>query len=154
MNREILFRGKRIDNGEWVEGWLMKYEYHKMHIHCYYPCPVAMWKQHEVDPKTVGQFTGITDKNKAKIFEGDVVKKMAYDYNDDPSGNWDSNDKQWDNYPECMPLTEANRDEVVMNRFPIFWLKNESFGYEGEDLQDNDEYEVIGNIHDNPELPK
>ena len=73
--REIIFRGKRADNGEWVYGFLVK-----------------MWGQyHIVDqndensaymikPETVGQFTGLTDKNGNKIFEGDIMQLCSACY--------------------------------------------------------------------------
>lgn len=64
--REIIFRGKRVDNGDWVEGYyfqLGSYHYIRSDIH--------MW---EVDPRTVGQFTELTDERGMRIFEGDITQ--------------------------------------------------------------------------------
>ena len=76
--REILFRGKDSETGEWVFGWLMIGLSGRVYI-VYAVDDVAIWKITprpmfvEVDPATVGQYTGFTDKNETKIFEGDRV---------------------------------------------------------------------------------
>lgn len=79
--RQIIFRGKRLDNGEWVYGDLENCKIRqKSFIHTYtddgkYHC------QFEVDPDTVGQYTGRTDVDDDKIFEGDVLTVTIFDHN-------------------------------------------------------------------------
>lgn len=96
----------------------------------------------------VMQYTGLKDKNGKEIYEGDIVKKMREDMSEVDS--WSEDDPRWkDSYN--FPLIVDNIDYVTLDRFG-FWLKKESFGYEGEDLQAPSDYEVIGNIYENPEL--
>ena len=133
MNREILFRGKRTDNGEWVEGYLC--ECHHKDTGKYDYAIQEMFENgyimHEVIPETVGQYTGLTDNNGKKIFEGDIL-----------GAHLDVN------YPE---------DETIA---VIVWANNawciQELGAEpdiiGDDELKNDGWEIIGNIHDNPEL--
>lgn len=120
--REILFRGK-TEKGEWVQGcYTETLRYNNLHW---------IWdgKNHfTVNPETVGQYTGLTDKNSKKIFEGDIVK-IHYD-----SAIW------------------GNNREVVFEEGQWFFKDNTISQKSYIGAWGNSVVEVIGNIHDNPEL--
>ncbi len=122
MNREILFRGKRKDNGMWEYGNLsMRDETGRSK---YYIGQNMLG--YEVLPETIGQYTGLTDKNGRKIFEGDILKAMGVDGE------------------QIAPV-------VFRKGFFVLDEKN-AFIRLGVGAFRKRQLEVIGNIHDNPEL--
>lgn len=128
--REILFKAKRIDNGEWVEGnYVKKYDLSgKRHLILYVDNYVR-WKCVGIDPKTLCQFTGLYDKNGKRIWENDVVW-LVYD------GKEHIYQIIWDNSELDFKATNGE----------------ENYGSNFEYLLCFDEIEVIGNIFDNKEL--
>ena len=133
--REILFRGKRLVDGEWIVGYFVvtgRYSAIKPKGEVYYG----------VDPSTVGQYTGLTDKNGKKIFEGDIVKADGYIF--------------VVRFGKCGGVANAENfgymgfyfdgfDDVTKDCIR-YGLRNDICYFTNR--------EVIGNIHDNPELLK
>lgn len=127
--REILFRGKRVDNGEWVFGNFIEDKWGDDNGNTIYailqdrvaPDIAELWTPVRVIPETVGEYTGLTDKNGKKIFEGDIVKN--------------SRDVG------LLYYKEKNSAFTVKGWEYGYWL-----------WHDKEDIEVIGNIHDNPEL--
>ena len=141
--REILFRGK-MDNGEWVEGSFCMDACEQFNGLCgidgfirLYDKGKGKMQTYEVDRETVGQYTGLMDKNGKRIFEGDIVAQNWYDY-DEPRD--DSFGKVvFCEYDCSFSVMDVNKDGFMpLGRCGSYhW-----------------EVEVIGNIHDNPELLK
>lgn len=122
--REILFRGKRVDNGELVVGNSVLFFKDTTKIYG----ELTYWSEIEVIPETVGQYTGLTDKNGKKIFEGDIVKATT------------GIEGYKSTYHSTIQEVKYNAEMCGIAVFLPF------------DNSDMVEVEVIGNIYDNPEL--
>lgn len=144
--REILFRGKRIDNGEWIEGTLYQ-------ISTDLPPFIMLMnshaESHEVVPETVGQYTGLTDKNGKKIFEGDILEfnsRIVNIASGLPTGGncTERSVVEWGGH-------RWNRKRIYHSQWNSNWR---NYGFTTDLYPENAaKYaEIIGNIHDNPEL--
>ena len=147
--REILFRGKRTDNGEWIEGFYSAEEYdpyiEKIE---YIPRIQIIGKcvNLGVIPETVGQYTGLTDKNGVRIFEGDILRGFEYPFCSNING-------EFNYFAEIVWFDDSSA-------FGIYTFKNPKSNVRGISEGNTDyleyfnvdKWEIIGNIHDNPEL--
>lgn len=132
--REILFRGKHINgDGEWIYGFYFQKpdpftKDGKPVAHCISDLPPF---GKEIVISTLGQYTGLTDKNGTKIFEGDVLRFYS-DYTNEFMGE-----------PCIARYGEFN---CTCCEGVYGWY------FEGGDIRNHNLYVVLGNIHDNPEL--
>ena len=124
--REILFRGKRTDGRGWEHGDLIHNSLGVTHISA-----PSKWLPCEVDPDTVGQFTGLLDKKGKKIFSGDIVKVWLKKYES-----------------VCLPTFQHGIIEYV---YDAYWIIPISRRASWRCLR-NRPIEIIGNKWDNPEL--
>ena len=122
--REILFRGKRIDNGEWIYG---NYCYAELIYKSGYEDLIieqpADGETRRIISETVGQYTGLKDKNGKRIFEGDICKHRS----------------------NCSGNTVISVVTYTDGHFLALVCENSGFEL-------SEKLEIIGNIHDNPEL--
>lgn len=159
MENRYLYKAKRLDNGEWVEGYLVEQEHPDYHAYIIRSINIEMDEKYidilqheiyEVNPETICQCTGLTDKNGNKIWENDIlsqkttekhwcqwsrkviVKFGEYDWNEDCDG--------CKNIGFFLEQIEKN-------------LQDMGSGLTEEYIRDKCYiYEVVGNIFDNPEL--
>lgn len=146
--REYLFRGKRVDNGEWVYGYYVK----GATRHCVLKS-LAQPNIYDVIPETVGEYTGLTDKNGKKIFEGDIVKTQAYSDRPFSSKRKEKRFLGIVEYYENKWKSESSRfiNHIYNNGFRVKTLEDIGKFTHGA-WSDFWDCEVIGNIHDNKEL--
>ena len=132
--REILFHGKRTDNGEWVEGDVLQTRYHSGHIEYQIMPQTPVSSAYPVLSETIGQYTGLTDKNGVRIFEGDICRFKRF--NDVHVGKIVFNVKTASFIMWYQSIVGAYGEKATQKML----------------LSVCDDIEVIGNIHDNPEL--
>jgi len=134
--RKIKFRGRQ-HNGEWIYGALIPAEYSWWGV----PSIAEKNRRYEVEPETIGQYTGYKDDEGKEIYEGDILKTLfdegirgalVVSFGKNEGSLWGK-----ENYGFYVKFTEKKYNENLRQDF-LFWH--------------NKEVKVIGNIHDNPDL--
>lgn len=161
--REIIFRGKCVSSGEWVEGCFVEKKDPLLEPDVRNAFILAQARGDSfvtwfpVDPATVGQFTGLLDKNGKRIFEGDVVRQTFEKTNVIVSSDW-GGDEYGEVYGEDTGVVVIIPSKGACIKNPVIHRE-----VNGEITQHNERAkmyknicsgrcEIIGNIHDNPEL--
>ena len=158
--REILFRGKRQYNGAWVEGCLYRdlYGNYKIREHKVYDDDVYM-DDYNIIPESISEFTGLTDQNGKKVFEGDIVEyehelsgflrfELGEDYKPRRSHSCHWDDKHYLHYKRNYAVEWKEKDArwILRNGSDQHDLRRTSLSMHNG--------VIISNIHDNPELLK
>ena len=132
--RTIKFRGFNRKNNEWLHGFYLQ------NRGAHFVCPDEFatnksWDDYEVDPETVGQFTGLLDKNGKEIYEGDIIEQAAFRYDKNVHRYrmaWIDNTGEFGAFEIGKPIGPPTMYSLIAHFCKIM--------------------EVIGNIHDTPEL--
>lgn len=146
MNREIIFKAKRKDNGEWVKGYYQKrfdLDGNEQHL-IFWSKSYTVWEYAEINPDTICQYTGLKDKNGKEIWENDILR-YSYDYDGSPFL------KNGEEIKYCVGAvfwSEWRGSWAVCGRGNKKYTNNDVFKYN----RNPNRTEVIGNIFDNPEL--
>lgn len=151
--RTIKFRGKRVDNGDWVYGfifigkktWILR----QKPPHEKEESGLQPFKPVEVIPESVGQYIGMEDKNKVEIYEGSIIEIKTKEWDSEEEKNYWKKEIVW---------VKVSNLGYVKAFFDLEAKKMWNNGYSYEDYSDewenNENIKVIGNIHDNPDLTK
>ena len=150
MNREIKFRGKSYD-GIWMFGYLMPAPRPQIHPNCKHIISAALHTiksvdrgLYEVDEDTVGQYTGLKDKNGVEIYEGDILRTEGLkDIDGRLVQSIDISEVVW--CEDSCGFSAVEQKAIIAGKekqqMGIFYM-----------MPDLEECEVVGNIYDNPEL--
>lgn len=153
MNREIIYRGKRCSDGEWVYGFYVESKHswqgHKPHKSWIVPNAISnggffnVLGRYAVKDDTVGEFTGLRDKNGKKIFEGDIVRRRESAF-----GYVKTGVVKYDCHLGAFVLEYESYGETCKSTFDNEFSENDGYCT----IRGTYSYEVIGNIYDNSEL--
>ena len=137
--REILFRGKRFGDGEWIEGYFLPgNERQSLHPRIFVYLPETQsFECFDIDIDTLGEYTGLTDKNGTRIFEGDIVKITGFHTTAIAAVKYGSSSEKSTSWGWYFDDNDGH----------TYFLVSRAFCEDYNAI-------IIGNIHDNPELLK